>query len=60
MNKKIPCLDLQGQHQQVKAEIFQAFEEVYAKTAFSGGPFVEAFEQSFAKIFAFVVKNPYV
>ena len=49
MNKKIPCLDLQGQHQQVKAEIFQAFEEVYAKTAFSGGPFVEAFEQSFAK-----------
>lgn len=49
MNKKIPCLDLQGQHQQVKKEIFEAFEKVYAKTAFSGGPFVEEFENSFAE-----------
>ena len=45
---KIPCLDLQGQHQQVKAEIFEAFEKVYEKTAFSGGSFVEEFEKSFA------------
>jgi dTDP-4-amino-4,6-dideoxygalactose transaminase len=45
---KISCLDLQGQHQQVKAEIFEAFEKVYAKTAFSGGPFVEEFENAFA------------
>ncbi len=49
MNKKIPCLDLQGQHQQVKKEIFEAFEKVYSKTAFSGGPFVEEFENSFAE-----------
>ena len=49
MDKKIQCLDLQGQHQQVKAEIFEAFEKVYAKTAFSGGPFVEEFENAFAK-----------
>jgi len=49
MEKKIACLDLQGQHQQVKAEIFEAFEKVYAKTAFSGGPFVEEFENAFAK-----------
>jgi dTDP-4-amino-4,6-dideoxygalactose transaminase len=48
MNKKIPCLDLQGQHTLVKTEIFEAFEKVYAKTAFSGGPFVEEFENKFA------------
>lgn len=49
MNKRIPCLDLQGQHSQIKEEIFEAFEKVYAKTAFSGGPFVEEFEKSFAQ-----------
>jgi dTDP-4-amino-4,6-dideoxygalactose transaminase len=48
MREKIPCLDLKGQHDQVKKEIFEAFEQVYEKTAFSGGPFVEAFEKSFA------------
>ncbi len=47
--KKIPCLDLKGQHEQIKNEIFEAFEKVYANTAFSGGPFVEEFENSFAK-----------
>jgi dTDP-4-amino-4,6-dideoxygalactose transaminase len=45
---KIPCLDLKGQHQQIKAEVFAAFEKVYENTAFSGGPFVEEFEKSFA------------
>lgn len=48
MDKKIACLDLQGQHEQVKKEIFEAFEKVYAKTAFSGGPFVEEFERAYA------------
>jgi dTDP-4-amino-4,6-dideoxygalactose transaminase len=48
MERKIPCLDLKGQHQQVKKEIFEAFEKVYEKTAFTGGPFVEEFEKSFA------------
>lgn len=48
MKKKIPCLDLKGQHQQIKEEIFQAFEKVYDSTAFSGGPFVEEFEKAFA------------
>ena len=47
--RKIPCLDLAGQHQKLKKEIFEAFEKVYEKTAFSGGPFVEQFEQDFAK-----------
>lgn len=46
--EKIPCLDLKGQHQQVKKEIFELFEQVYEKTAFSGGPFVEQFEKEFA------------
>src|SRR5258705_555882 len=48
MQKKINCLDLKGQHQQIKKEIFEAFEKVYEQTAFSGGPFVEEFEQHFA------------
>ncbi len=47
--EKINCLDLKGQHQQIKKEIFDAFEKVYEKTAFSGGPFVEEFENDFAK-----------
>ena len=46
--KKIPCLDLKGQHDQIKEEVFEAFKKVYANTAFSGGPFVEEFEKSFA------------
>jgi len=48
MERKIPCLDLKGQHQQIKKEVFEAFEKVYEQTAFSGGPFVEEFEKDFA------------
>lgn len=48
-NAKIPCLDLKKQHQQIKEEIFAQFEEVYKNTAFSGGPFVSAFEEEFAR-----------
>jgi dTDP-4-amino-4,6-dideoxygalactose transaminase len=48
LQNKIPCLDLQKQHQQIKKEVFEAFEKVYEKTAFSGGPFAEEFEKSFA------------
>lgn len=48
MEKRIPCLDLKGQHQQIKKEIFEAFEKVYDQTAFSGGSFVEEFEKDFA------------
>jgi dTDP-4-amino-4,6-dideoxygalactose transaminase len=49
MEKKIGCLDLKGQHEQIKKEVFEAFEKVYEKTAFSGGPFVEAFEKEYAQ-----------
>jgi dTDP-4-amino-4,6-dideoxygalactose transaminase len=48
MEKRIACLDLKGQHQQIKKEVFEAFEKVYDQTAFSGGPFVEEFEKKFA------------
>lgn len=48
MSKKIPCLDLKGQHQQIKKEVFELFEKVYENTAFSGGPFVEDFEKAFS------------
>ena len=48
MMDKINCLDLSGQHAQIKTEIFEAFEKVYEKTAFSGGPFVQEFEQKFS------------
>jgi dTDP-4-amino-4,6-dideoxygalactose transaminase len=43
----IHCLDLSRQHQVLKKEIFEAFEKVYDRTAFSGGPFVEEFERKF-------------
>lgn len=46
--KKINCLDLKGQHKQIKQEVFEAFEKVYENTAFSGGSFVEEFEKKFA------------
>ena len=49
MNKSISCLDLKGQHAQIKNEVFAAWERVYANTAFSGGPFVQEFEESFAE-----------
>lgn len=45
---KIPCLDLQKQHQKIKKEVFEAFEKVYDQTAFSGGSFAETFEKQFA------------
>ena len=45
---KITCLDLKVQHQQVKSELFTAFEKVYDSNAFSGGTFVNDFENSFA------------
>ena len=48
-NAQIYCLDLKKQHQSIKEEIFIQFDMVYENTAFSGGPFVVAFELDFAK-----------
>jgi dTDP-4-amino-4,6-dideoxygalactose transaminase len=49
LNKNIPCLDLKKQHLEIKDEVFKAFEKVYEGASFSGGPFVEEFEQKFAR-----------
>ena len=45
---KINCLDLLKQHNQIKDEVFEVFEKVYNETAFSGGKYVEKFENEFA------------
>jgi dTDP-4-amino-4,6-dideoxygalactose transaminase len=44
----IPCLDLKKQYLTIKDEVLKITEEVFSQTAFSGGPFVEKFENSFA------------
>lgn len=48
IQEKISCLDLRGQHRQIKREVFAAFEKVYDSNAFSGGTYVEEFERKFA------------
>jgi dTDP-4-amino-4,6-dideoxygalactose transaminase len=45
---KVNFLDLKGQYQQIKTEVWAAMEKVMDQTAFSGGPFVADFEQQFA------------
>ncbi len=48
LREQISCLDLKMQHQQIKEEVFKAFEKVYDSNAFSGGRFVDEFEAQFA------------
>ena len=45
---KVPFLDLKIQYQSVSEEIDTALRQVVNATAFSGGPFVERFEEQFA------------
>jgi dTDP-4-amino-4,6-dideoxygalactose transaminase len=45
----IPFLDLQAQHAPLRAELAQVISEVIECGAFAGGPFVEAFENDFAR-----------
>jgi dTDP-4-amino-4,6-dideoxygalactose transaminase len=45
----VPFLDLRAQYQSIKDEIDDAVNRVIASCAFAGGPFVEEFEQEFAK-----------
>ncbi|MBP2320293.1 dTDP-4-amino-4,6-dideoxygalactose transaminase [Kibdelosporangium banguiense] len=44
----IPPVDLSIQHAQVAAEVAVGWEEVFARTAFVGGPQVAEFEQAYA------------
>ena len=46
---KVPFLDLKAQYITIKDEIAAALEAVLESTAFAGGPFVEQFEQEFAR-----------
>jgi dTDP-4-amino-4,6-dideoxygalactose transaminase len=46
--QKIPFLDLKGQYAQIKDEVLQAVEEVFANTAFTNGFSVKNFEAHFA------------
>jgi dTDP-4-amino-4,6-dideoxygalactose transaminase len=49
MPQNIPCLDLKRQYEAIKDKIAPVLLDVCAQTAFSGGPFVEAFEKDFAE-----------
>jgi dTDP-4-amino-4,6-dideoxygalactose transaminase len=44
----IPFLDLHRQYLTIAGEIRDGWDEVLARTAFAGGPFVTAFEEDFA------------
>ncbi len=45
---KVPFMDLKALHASINDEIQASINEVIANCAFSGGPFVETFEQQFA------------
>lgn len=46
--ERINFLDLKGQYNSIKEEVKSAIDEVLEATAYSGGPFVEKFEQNLA------------
>lgn len=48
----IPFVDLQRQYQEIKGEIDAAIAAVIEKSSFIGGPYVKAFEESFARFCA--------
>ena len=45
---KVPFLDLKAQYVSIQDEVTEAIRQVVEKSAFAGGPFVEAFEREFA------------
>ena len=46
---KVPFLDLKAQYRSITGEVEIAVREVLESTAFAGGPFVERFEEEFAR-----------
>lgn len=46
---QVPFLDLKAHHSAIRDEINTAISEVIDASAFAGGPFVERFEEEFAK-----------
>ncbi|HEX5493044.1 MAG TPA: DegT/DnrJ/EryC1/StrS family aminotransferase [Mycobacteriales bacterium] len=49
MDDPVPFVDLAAQHAEVAAEVAAGLAEVFASTAFVGGPAVAAFELEFAR-----------
>ncbi|ABL00472.1 DegT/DnrJ/EryC1/StrS family aminotransferase [Pelobacter propionicus] len=45
----VPFIDLHAQYESIRGEITDAVQEVLDSSAFVGGPFVEKFEESFAR-----------
>jgi dTDP-4-amino-4,6-dideoxygalactose transaminase len=45
----VPFLDLRAQHDPLRAELLAAIEQVIDQNAFAGGPFVQKFEEDFAR-----------
>ncbi len=45
---KVPLVDLGAQHAEIADEVRAGLDEVFAKTAFIGGPAVAAFEREYA------------
>jgi hypothetical protein len=45
----VPFFDLKRQYNQLKGEALPLIEKVLENTAFSGGPFVQEFEENLAK-----------
>lgn len=46
---KVPFIDLKAQYESIKDEIDDAIQQVINSCAFAGGPFVEKFENKFAR-----------
>jgi dTDP-4-amino-4,6-dideoxygalactose transaminase len=46
---RVPFLDLKAQYESIKDEIGDALQQVLEKCAFAGGPFVQEFEENFAR-----------
>ena len=44
----IPIINVEAQHQKLRAEILQALEDVFDSRAYIQGPYVQAFETAFA------------
>ncbi len=46
--EQVPFLNLGRQYQQIREDVKREWDDVLAKTAFAGGPFVTRFEEAFA------------
>ncbi|MES1262178.1 MAG: DegT/DnrJ/EryC1/StrS family aminotransferase, partial [Acidobacteriota bacterium] len=49
MQTNIPFLDLVAPHAELREELLNVFDSVLKTAGFIGGPFVQGFEQDFAK-----------